>query len=146
MNWKVTETRRCRVSSGQRNKALSFVFLCSCLPVCQMPVSTGFSSGNSGLYRMVRFRICSLPSFTYSSPRSDRCCTMAWPKFEQFGSISLFFRYVLQFMRVFFQIEQFFFSAMETPDVFDLSISQRTPVIVGTVTRGMFHVDVPPPQ
>ena len=50
--------------------------------------------------------------------------------------------HILQFMRVIYQVKQFFFSGMETPYIFYFTVSQGTPVIIRTIASGMFQVDV----
>ena len=48
----------------------------------------------------------------------------------------------MQFFRVFYHIEQLFFPGMEIPNVFNLTVCQGTPIIIGTITCSMFQIDI----
>ncbi len=50
----------------------------------------------------------------------------------------------MQFHRIFLQIKQLLSPVMEIPDILDIPVSQRTPVIVRVVTRSMLQIDIAP--
>ena len=51
----------------------------------------------------------------------------------------------MQFHRILLQIKQLLRPVMEIPDILDIPVSQRTPVIVRVVTRSMLQIDIAPP-
>ena len=51
----------------------------------------------------------------------------------------------MQFHRILLQIKQLLRPVMEIPNILDIPVSQRTPVIVRVVTRSMLQIDIAPP-
>ena len=53
---------------------------------------------------------------------------------------------IMQLGRIFLQIKQLLASIMQIPNILHLAIGQPTPIIILRITRGMFQVDIFPPN